>query len=258
MTGVSPDLNRLVMRCLQKDPTQRFQTAHEVRAEIAGQRTVRITSPTPTAPIHTRAVRPTGPRDWHSKAGIALLLSGAALTVVLGVFWLLQSGKTQSWTESARTTAPRSQASLQTLPTAPLKAAGYVTDRAGVIDPDTRAWLDAYCFALEERTGAQLAILTVPDLAGESIEDLALRFFKEWGVGRAQKNDGVLLVLAINDRRSRVTVGYGLEPLFTASVAGGILAEMRPALAERRYGQGLKDAAMSIASVIEKGRVVKR
>src|SRR5579884_2959900 len=123
------------------------------------------------------------------------------------------------------------------------KPEGYVSDFAKVIDPASRAQLNAYCAAVERATKAQMALVTVPSLEGEPIQDVAYALARAWGVGRKGENDGVLLLLAIRDRRSRLEVGSGLESLLPGSLAGDILSEMRPALRQGKYGEGLMAAA---------------
>ena len=95
-----------------------------------------------------------------------------------------------------------------------LKPQGYVSDFASVIDPASKAQLEAYCGAVENSTGAQMALVTIATLEGEPIDDVANTIYRAWGVGQKGKNEGVLLLLAINDRRNRLEVGYGLNPSF--------------------------------------------
>ena len=97
---------------------------------------------------------------------------------------------------------------------------GYVSDFAGVVDPASRSRLEAYCAGVEQATGAQMALVTIPSLEGEPIEDVANTIFRAWGVGQKGKNEGIMLLLAIGDRRSRLEVGYGLEPILPDGLAG--------------------------------------
>jgi uncharacterized protein len=127
---------------------------------------------------------------------------------------------------------------------------GYVSDFAGVVDPDTKSRLDAYCAAVQQATGAQIALVTLPSLEGEPIEDVANTIFRAWGVGAKGSNEGILLLLSIGDRRSRVEVGYGLEPILPDGMDGGILRDMRPALRQKDYADALTAAAQTIGSTI--------
>ena len=108
-----------------------------------------------------------------------------------------------------------------------LQPQGYVSDFAGVIDPASKAQLEAYGGVVEQSTGAQMALVTIASLEGEPIEDVANTIFRAWGVGQKGKNEGILLLLSIGDRRSRLEVGYGLEPILPDGLAGSILREMR-------------------------------
>lgn len=131
-----------------------------------------------------------------------------------------------------------------------LKPQGYVSDFARVIDGGTRQRLEAYCGVVERSTGAQIALVTIPSLEGEPIEDVANTIFRAWGVGQKGKDEGILLLLAIRDRRSRLEVGYGLEPILPDGLDGSILREMRPALRQQRYGEALLAAADTIGGDI--------
>src|ERR1043165_9026775 len=97
-----------------------------------------------------------------------------------------------------------------------LKPQGYVSDFARVIDPASKSQLEAYCGTVERSTGVQMALATLPSLEGEPIDDVANTIYRAWGVGQKGKNEGILLLLAIGDRRSRLEVGYGLEPIIPA------------------------------------------
>src|SRR5579863_2486104 len=137
-----------------------------------------------------------------------------------------------------------------------LQPQGYLSDFAGVVDAASRSQLEQYCAGVERSTGAQIALVTIPTLAGEPIEDVANALFRAWGVGEKGKNEGVLLLLATQDRRSRLEVGYGLEPSITDGMAGSILREMRPALRQQQYGEALKAAAEVIGSRVAQAKGV--
>lgn len=137
-----------------------------------------------------------------------------------------------------------------------LKPQGYVSDFAGVIDAASKQRLEAYCGVVERSTGAQIALVTIPSLQGEPIEDVANAIFRAWGVGQKGKDEGILLLLAIGDRRSRLEVGYGLEPILPDGLDGGILREMRPALRQRQYGDAMLAAADTIGSTVAEAKHV--
>ncbi|MCL4402762.1 MAG: TPM domain-containing protein [Acidobacteria bacterium] len=137
-----------------------------------------------------------------------------------------------------------------------LKPQGYVSDFAGVVDPASRAQLERYAAATERATGAQMAFVTVATLEGEPIEDVANTIFRAWGVGRKGKDEGALVLLVVADRRMRMEVGYGLEPIIPDGFAGSVLRQMRPALRAGRYGEALMAAAQTIGGRIAQAKGV--
>ncbi len=144
-----------------------------------------------------------------------------------------------------------------------LKPQGFVSDYAGVVDADSRARLERYAERLRATTGAELAIVTLPTLAGEPIEDVANTIFHKWGIGQKgtspndpNRDQGVLLLLVTQDRRSRLEVGYGLESIIPDGFAGSVLREMRPSLQREDYGEALLLGAQVIGSRIAEGKNV--
>lgn len=137
-----------------------------------------------------------------------------------------------------------------------LEPQGYVSDFARVIDPVAKQDLEQYCARVEKATGAQMAFVTVATLDGDPVEDVANSLFRRWGIGAKGKNEGLLLLLAVRDRRSRLEVGYGLEPVITDGTAGELLRQMRPALRENRFGEALGTAAHNLGERIAKAKNV--
>jgi uncharacterized protein len=136
------------------------------------------------------------------------------------------------------------------------KPEGYVSDFAHVIDAASRSQIEAYATSVEQATGAQMAFVTIPSLEGEPIEDVANTIFRAWGVGEKGKNDGIMLLLSIGDRRSRLEVGYGIEPILPDGLAGDVLREMRPALRQNDVGDAMIAAAQSIGTAIAQAKNV--
>lgn len=137
-----------------------------------------------------------------------------------------------------------------------LKPQGYVSDFAGVIDAESKRQLEAYGGIVERSTGAQMAFVTIPSLEGEPVEDVANTIFRAWGIGAKGKDEGILLLLAIQDRKSRVEVGYGLEPILPDGFVGGVLREMRPALREQHYGEAMMAGGQTMGAAIAKAKNV--
>jgi len=134
------------------------------------------------------------------------------------------------------------------------KPAGYVSDFAGVVDEASHQRLEAYCASLEQTTGVQLAIVTVPSLDGEPVDQVANDLFRKWGIGQKGKDNGALLLLAIADRRSRLELGYGLEPAITDGLAGDVLRSMQPYLRDGHYGDALLEATDEIGTRISQAK----
>lgn len=138
-----------------------------------------------------------------------------------------------------------------------LKPDGYVSDFAKVLDPASKQELERYCAQIESATGAQIALVTIETLGGEPVEDVANSIYRKWGIGKKGKDEGIMLLLVTRDHRSRLEVGYGLEPIIPDGLAGSILREMRPALRENAFGDALKVAAQRIGSIITQAKDVR-
>jgi uncharacterized protein len=92
-------------------------------------------------------------------------------------------------------------------------------------------------------------------LQGGQIDDFTNKLFKQWGVGQKDKNNGLMLLVAIQDRKARLEVGYGLEPILPDALAGRILNEqLFPAFKQQRYGDGLKAALNRACEIVERGQ----
>ncbi len=137
-----------------------------------------------------------------------------------------------------------------------LKPEGYISDFAGVMDAGAKASINAYLAAVERATGAQVAIVTINSLEADPIEDVAHTLYESFGVGRSESNEGALFLIAIQDRRTRLEVGYGLEPYVPDGAAGEILRAMRPALRQGAYGAALTEASRVLGERIAAGKGV--
>jgi uncharacterized protein len=137
-----------------------------------------------------------------------------------------------------------------------LQPRGYVSDFADAIDPAARQSIERYAANVEKATGAQMAFVTIVTLGGEPVEDVANTLFRKWGIGKKGKDEGVLLLLVVQDRQTRLEVGYGLEPILPDGFAGSLLREMRPALRERHYPDAIMVAAHRIGSRIAEAKGV--
>jgi len=132
---------------------------------------------------------------------------------------------------------------------------GRITDNAGILSEDVRKSLSQRLKDHEEKTGNQLAVLTVPSLGGTGIEEYALAVFKVWKLGQKGKDNGLLVVVAPVDRRMRIEVGYGLESVITDGIAGSIIRDvMTPHFKKGDYNQGIDDGVGALISVLEGGK----
>ena len=129
-----------------------------------------------------------------------------------------------------------------------IRPLGYVTDLAGVIEPATKIRLENLCTELEQKTGAQMAIVTVHSLDGETVEQYAVDLYKQLGVGSKQDNRGVLLLLSPNEHKYRIEVGYGLEPVINDARAGDAGRTMVPLLRQGDYSNAAFAAAWQLAN----------
>ena len=127
---------------------------------------------------------------------------------------------------------------------------GYATDLAGVISPEAKTRLEALCTELEQKTGAQMAIVTVQSLEGKSVENYAVDLYKQLGVGSKKDNRGVLLLVAPTERKYRIEVGYGLEPVINDARVGDAGRAMVPYLRQGDYGKATEIAAWQLAKYI--------
>jgi uncharacterized protein len=129
---------------------------------------------------------------------------------------------------------------------------GRVVDRANLIDAATEALLVAKLEAFEAKSSDQIVVATMDSLDGEAIEDFANRQFRAWGLGQAGENNGILLLVAKNDRKMRIEVGYGLEGTLTDLHSKLIIENtMVPAFRAGDFSGGISRAVDDIVLVLE-------
>ena len=133
---------------------------------------------------------------------------------------------------------------------------GYVNDFAGVIDSDSRQSVTALCEELDRKANAQLTVVTIHTLEGDTAQNFANRLFEKWGVGPKGKDRGVLVLLAVNERQYWTEVGYGLEPILPDGKVGGFGRQMLPLLRQNQYGAALLQISTQIAATIAQDRGV--
>ena len=132
----------------------------------------------------------------------------------------------------------------------PLRAP--VTDLTGTLTPDQVAALDAKLRAFATSRGSQVAVLIVPTTRPEEIEQYSIRVVEQWQLGRGKIDDGVLLLVAVEDRRVRIEVGYGLEGALPDATANRIIQQdITPSFRRGDYYGGITDGVDRIMRVID-------
>ncbi len=136
-------------------------------------------------------------------------------------------------------------------PEPPAVPRDYVTDLAGVMNDSTKSQLNALLLELEQKTTAQVLVLTVQSLDGEDIEGFSLKTAEKWKLGQKGKDNGVLIVVAVKDHKYRFEVGYGLESVLPDSLVGTIGREyLVPYFRKGDYGTGIYTATLAIIHTI--------
>lgn len=166
----------------------------------------------------------------------------------------LRSGAPRAWASAALALGLWLSAALafaqQLAPIPPLDSP--VVDTTGTLDANARAALEAQARALQQRKGSQLQVLMVPTTRPEEIETYAVRAFEQFKLGRKGVDDGVLVVVAKDDRRVRIEVGYGLEGAITDAQSGRIIQEyLAPKFRDGDYAGGLVDATAMLTRLID-------
>ena len=140
------------------------------------------------------------------------------------------------------------------VPAKPEASSGlYVQDYAGVLTSKSKQYLQTLGRDLDRKTTAQVVVVTVPSLKGAALDEYALTLLRDWGIGQKDKNNGVLLLIAINDHKSRIEVGYGLEGILPDGKTGRIQDEyMLPYFKKGQYDAGIVQGYQATAQVIAK------
>ncbi len=138
-----------------------------------------------------------------------------------------------------------------------LKVTGYVNDFANVLSPATRAQLTALCTEVDQKAQAQIVAVTIQSLGGRPIEDYSIDLATRLGIGPKKSSRGVLILVAVDDHRYRIEVGYGLEAILPDGRVGGIGREAVPYLRQNDYDAAFLLMADKVGDVIAADRGVK-
>ncbi|MGU3576206.1 TPM domain-containing protein [Brucellaceae bacterium C25G] len=134
---------------------------------------------------------------------------------------------------------------------ADLLLTGRVVDAANVIEPQIRATLVNQLAEFEKKSSDQVVVVTVPSLKGSDIETYSNQLFRAWSLGQAQENNGILLVVAPNDRKVRIEVGYGLEGVMTDALSSVIIQTLiLPDFRDGDYSGGIVKGVDGIIAVL--------
>jgi uncharacterized protein len=129
-----------------------------------------------------------------------------------------------------------------------------VNDFAKLLSPATTEKLNTQLIQLEKETGAALVVATVETLDGLTVEEYAVKLFEKWGIGQKDKNNGVLFLVALKERKVRIEVGYGLEPVITDGRSGSILDKyVVPALRSNDWDTGISAGVTALETLIRSG-----
>jgi uncharacterized protein len=132
-----------------------------------------------------------------------------------------------------------------------LHPAGRVNDFAGVMEAGARQRLEQALDDLEQRTGAEVAVVTVDTVPDGDVDKAAVELFEAWGIGKKHRDNGVLILCAVRDKRIRIEVGYGLEAVLPDARTGRIIdTQMLPAFRRGDLTAGLVRGALAVADVI--------
>lgn len=128
------------------------------------------------------------------------------------------------------------------------KLTARVVDQANIIPDEREAALNQKLAQLEESSGRQLVVATIADLEGREVSDYAYRLGREWAIGDKERNDGVVFLIAPNDKKLNISVGYGLEPVLTDALSGRIIRDVvTPRFRENDMAGGIDAGVNEIA-----------
>jgi uncharacterized protein len=134
----------------------------------------------------------------------------------------------------------------------PGRPTGFVNDFAGIMTTEERAVLENTIGNFERPAGVEMSVVTVVTLGGDTIENFAEKLFQEWGIGKARKDNGVLFLIAPNEREARIEVGYGLEPVVTDAASSFVMRNIIvPRFAEGDYHAGISDGVDALIKLVE-------
>jgi hypothetical protein len=129
---------------------------------------------------------------------------------------------------------------------------GRVNDYARILKPAEKSELESFLASVEQKTTAQLVLLTIPSLEGEPLEEYSMRVAETWKIGQKGQDNGVIMLVALEDRAVRIEVGYGLEPILPDGKCGTIIRQaIIPEFRGGNYFGGIQAGFQTMAQVIQ-------
>lgn len=149
---------------------------------------------------------------------------------------------------------PRSASAGISLP----KPDGWVSDYAGLLDASTKNRLEQLLTEVNQEGGVEIAVVTIPTLGGQSVEEAAVELFAAWRIGKKGKDEGVLLLVAPKERKLRIEVGYGLEGTIPDGLAGEIIRDtITPRFRQGRFAEGIETGIARIVESIARQKQIQ-
>ncbi len=135
--------------------------------------------------------------------------------------------------------------------TSPGTPDGYVNDYAGILSPQTETQLEAKLAAFEQKTQQEIAVVTISTTQDETVETYATKLFEEWGIGKKDKDNGALLLVAVQDKKLRIEVGYGLEGRLTDARSAQIISNAKPLLQDSKMEEAVIQMTDQMQTILE-------
>ena len=127
----------------------------------------------------------------------------------------------------------------------------FISDFTSTLTTDQRATLESTLENIKQNTGTEIAVCIIRDLGGDTIENFAEKLFKDWGIGTKGTDNGLLLLVALQDKKIRIEVGYGLEGTVTDAQSYRIIKDhIKPAFKQNNYYLGIQNAIQALAATL--------
>ncbi|HPD18263.1 MAG TPA: TPM domain-containing protein [Candidatus Goldiibacteriota bacterium] len=132
-----------------------------------------------------------------------------------------------------------------------LNPSGWINDYASLLDYEEKSRIESLISEFEQKTGNEIAVVIIKSLEENDLEDFTNRLFEKWGVGKKGKDNGIMLLVALDEKKIRMEVGYGLEAMINDAIAGEIIREkIAPFFKRGLYAEGIYSGVFEIVSII--------